>query len=49
MLLAADGNHSRVVCGCEIVTAADVHNAVNDGARTIDGVKIRTRAGMGRC
>lgn len=32
-----------------MVTLADVENAITDGATTIDGIKIRTRAGMGGC
>lgn len=44
-----DGNHSKIICTCEMVTEADVHNSITEGARTMDGVKIRTRAGMGGC
>ena len=40
-----------VVCRCEQVTEAEVRAAIRRpvGARSIDGVKRRTRAGMGRC
>ncbi len=40
-----------VVCRCEQVTEAEVRSAIRRpvGARTIDAVKRRTRAGMGRC
>jgi len=31
------------------VTEAEIVEAVKRGARTLDGVKRRTRAGMGRC
>ncbi|KAH0571821.1 Glycerol-3-phosphate dehydrogenase [Spironucleus salmonicida] len=48
-LIREDGNHSKIVCGCEMVSLADVHNAITDGARTLDGIKTRSRAGMGRC
>jgi len=48
-LAAADPLHGRVVCRCETVTEAEVRRAVDRGARTLDGVKFRTRAGMGRC
>lgn len=32
-----------------MVTVADIENAISEGATTIDGIKIRTRAGMGNC
>jgi glycerol-3-phosphate dehydrogenase len=46
-----DGNplFARVVCRCELVTEAEVQDAIDRGARTLDGIKFRTRAGMGRC
>ncbi len=47
--IAADRRFARVVCRCELVTEAEVHQAVDHGARTLDGIKFRTRAGMGRC
>lgn len=41
----------RVICRCETVTEGEIIDAIhqNPGARDIDGVKRRTRAGMGRC
>lgn len=41
----------RVVCRCEHVTEGDIINAIKGplGPRTVDGVKRRLRAGMGRC
>ena len=39
----------RVICRCETVTEAEIVEAVRRGATTVDGVKRRTRAGMGRC
>lgn len=49
--VAADSNYGRMVCRCEVVTEAEVRAAIHRpvGATTIDGVKRRTRAGMGRC
>ena len=40
-----------MVCRCETVTEAEIRAAIRRpvGARSIDGVKRRTRAGMGRC
>ncbi|HCF62496.1 MAG TPA: FAD/NAD(P)-binding oxidoreductase [Myxococcales bacterium] len=40
---------AKVVCRCELVTEAEIHDAVDHGARTLDGIKFRSRAGMGRC
>lgn len=48
-LAAADPRYGHVVCRCEIVTEAEVCHAIERGARTLDGIKFRTRAGMGRC
>lgn len=48
-VVRADPAFARVVCRCELVTEGDVLEAIRSGARTLDGVKFRTRAGMGRC
>ncbi len=37
------------VCRCEEVEAAHVSAAIAEGARTVNDVKRRTRAGMGLC
>ena len=46
-----DPEYGRIVCRCEQVTEAEVRRAIRRpvGARSLDGVKRRTRAGMGRC
>lgn len=46
-----DPSYGRMVCRCETVTEGEIRAAIRRpaGARTIDGVKRRTRAGMGRC
>ena len=46
-----DPAYGRIVCRCELVTAAEIVDAIRRplGATTIDGVKRRTRAGSGRC
>lgn len=43
--------YGRVICRCETVTEAEIIAAIKApcGAKTVDGVKRRTRAGMGRC
>ncbi len=38
-----------VVCRCEDVTRAEIEEAVQAGARTLDQVKAFTRCGMGPC
>jgi len=48
-LADADPRAAHVVCRCELVTEAEIHDAIVHGARTLDGLKFRTRAGMGRC
>ena len=41
----------KIVCRCETVSEGEIRAAIrrNPGARDIDGVKRRTRSGMGRC
>jgi glycerol-3-phosphate dehydrogenase len=48
-LVRQDSRYSRTVCRCEKVSEAEIVEAVRRGATTLDGVKFRTRAGMGRC
>jgi len=48
-LAARDPAYARLVCRCETVTEGEVRDAIDRGARTLDGIKFRTRAGMGRC
>ena len=38
-----------LICRCKEVTKAEIIEAIRDGATTIDGVKRRTKAGMGLC
>lgn len=50
-LIAKDPRYGRVICRCETITEGEIVDAIHRpvGARTVDGVKRRTRAGMGRC
>ncbi len=48
-LIEGDPRFSKIVCRCELVTEAEIHDAIDHGARTLDGIKFRSRAGMGRC
>ena len=43
--------YGRIVCRCETITEGEIIDAIRApaGARDVDGVKRRTRAGMGRC
>ena len=43
--------YGTVVCRCESVTEGEIIDAIHRpvGARSLDGIKRRTRAGMGRC
>lgn len=49
--IKANPLYGRIICRCEHVTEGDIINAINRplGARSVDGVKKRVRAGMGRC
>ena len=46
-----DRSYGHIVCRCEKITEGEIRRACreNPKARDIDGVKRRTRAGMGRC
>jgi glycerol-3-phosphate dehydrogenase len=48
-LAARDPAYARLVCRCELITEGEVRDSIGRGARTLDGIKFRTRAGMGRC
>mgnify|MGYP000896004014 CR=1 FL=1 len=50
-LIARDPAYGRIICRCEQVTEGEIVDAIHrvPGARSLDGVKRRTRAGMGRC
>lgn len=50
-LIASDSAWGRIVCRCEKVTEAEIVSAIHSPlkATTVDAVKRRTRAGMGRC
>jgi glycerol-3-phosphate dehydrogenase len=48
-LIEKNQAYGDIVCRCELVSAQEVRDAVKRGARTLDGVKFRTRAQAGRC
>ncbi len=43
--------YGKIVCRCEMVTEGEIVDSIRRpvGAKDLDGVKRRTRAGMGRC
>lgn len=49
--IAENPAYGRIVCRCETITEGEIIDAIKApaGARDVDGVKRRTRAGMGRC
>nr|WP_307993115.1 NAD(P)/FAD-dependent oxidoreductase [uncultured Niameybacter sp.] len=50
-LIASNPLYSKIVCRCECITEAEIVDALTRplGARDLDGIKRRTRAGAGRC
>lgn len=48
-LIAENSLYGKIVCRCENVTEGEIVEAIRRGATDLDGVKRRTRAGMGRC
>jgi glycerol-3-phosphate dehydrogenase len=48
-LIGNDPRYGHVVCRCETVTEGQIVEAIKRGASTEEGIRMRTRAGMGRC
>ncbi|MGN1140095.1 MAG: NAD(P)/FAD-dependent oxidoreductase [Oliverpabstia sp.] len=50
-LIKENPSYGQIVCRCEEITAGEILDAIHRplGATTLDGIKRRTRAGMGRC
>ena len=50
-LIRENPAYGTVICRCETVTEGEIVDAIRrvPGARSVDGVKRRVRAGMGRC
>ena len=50
-LIKKNPAYGQIICRCEMVTEGEILDAIHRtlGARSLDGVKRRTRAGMGRC
>ena len=50
-LIQENPAYGNMICRCEMITEGEIIDAVTRplGAKSLDGVKRRTRAGMGRC
>lgn len=50
-LIYREPAYGNVICRCERITEGEILDAIRRplGAKSLDGVKRRTRAGMGRC
>lgn len=50
-LIKENPAYGTIICRCEMVTEGEIIDSIRRplGARSLDGVKRRTRAGMGRC
>ncbi len=48
-LIKENPKYGNIICRCETISEAEIIEAIKRGARSIDGVKRRVRAGMGRC
>jgi glycerol-3-phosphate dehydrogenase len=50
-LINVNPAYANIICRCETVTEGEILSAIHRplGAKTIDGIKRRTRAGSGRC
>ena len=50
-LIKENPAYGNIICRCEMVTEGEIIDSIKRplGAKSLDGVKRRTRAGMGRC
>ena len=50
-LIKEKPEYGNIICRCEMVTEGEIIDAIRRplGAKSLDGIKRRTRAGMGRC
>lgn len=48
-LAEKDPAYGNIICRCETISEGEIVEAIRRGARSLDGVKRRVRAGMGRC
>lgn len=50
-MIIANPSYGNIICRCEMISEGEIIDAIRRplGAKSLDGVKRRTRAGMGRC
>lgn len=50
-MIKKDPRYGRIICRCENITEGEIVDAIHRkvGGTSVDGIKRRTRAGMGRC
>ncbi|MCD6448997.1 MAG: NAD(P)/FAD-dependent oxidoreductase [Thermotogaceae bacterium] len=48
-IIKKDPEAGKIICFCNKVTEREVIEAIKRGAKTLDGIKFRTRAMAGRC
>ncbi|MBI9109414.1 MAG: (2Fe-2S)-binding protein [Spirochaetales bacterium] len=50
-LIRKNPRYGNIVCRCELITEGEIIDAIHSSipGTTVDGIKRRTRAGMGRC
>lgn len=50
-LIKENPSYGEIICRCEMVTEGEIIDAIRRplGAKSLDGIKRRTRAGYGRC
>ena len=50
-LIRKNPAYGNIICRCEMISEGEILDAIHRplGAKSLDGVKRRTRAGMGRC
>lgn len=50
-LIRENPAYGNIICRCEMISEGEIIDAIHRplGAKSIDGIKRRTRAGMGRC
>lgn len=50
-LIIENPSYGNIICRCEMISEGEIIDAIRRplGAKSLDGVKRRTRAGMGRC
>lgn len=51
LLIKEQPEYGTIICRCEMITEGEIIDAIRRplGAKSLDGIKRRTRAGMGRC